>query len=50
MQRERELVLISTRNAEAVVRQLLAADGGLQDLEVQRAGLSEAFTELTEAA
>lgn len=32
---------------EQVVRQLLDADGGLSDLEVRRAGLAEAFTELT---
>jgi ABC-2 type transport system ATP-binding protein len=38
---------IATTEAEAVVRQLLAADTGLAELEVQRAGLAEAFTELT---
>jgi ABC-2 type transport system ATP-binding protein len=31
-----------------VVRKLLAADPDLQDLEVRRAGLAEAFTELTQ--
>lgn len=39
---------ISTSNAENVVRRLLAADDDLQDLELQRAGLGEAFTELTQ--
>ncbi len=32
---------------EQVVRQLLEADRGLADLEVRRAGLAEAFTDLT---
>jgi ABC-2 type transport system ATP-binding protein len=36
--------------AEAVVRRLLAEDAGLQELEVQRAGLAEAFLELTQDA
>jgi ABC-2 type transport system ATP-binding protein len=39
---------ITTSNAENVVRRLLSADDDLQDLEVERAGLSEAFTELTQ--
>ena len=39
---------ITTRDAETVVRKLLAADPGLKDLEVRRAGLSEAFAELTQ--
>lgn len=39
---------ITASNTENVVRQLLAADDDLQDLEVQRAGLAEAFTELTQ--
>lgn len=39
---------ITASNTENVVRLLLAADDGLQDLEVQRAGLAEAFTELTQ--
>jgi ABC-2 type transport system ATP-binding protein len=41
---------ITTSNAENVVRRLLAADEDLQDLEVHRAGLAEAFTELTQEA
>jgi ABC-2 type transport system ATP-binding protein len=39
---------ITTADAEAVVRKLLAADPDLKDLEVRRAGLSEAFAELTQ--
>lgn len=39
---------ITASNTENVVRLLLAADENLQDLEVQRAGLAEAFTELTQ--
>ncbi len=39
---------ITTADAEAVVRKLLAADPDLTDLEVRRAGLSDAFTELTQ--
>lgn len=39
---------ITACNTENVVRRLLAADEDLQDLEVQRAGLAEAFTELTQ--
>lgn len=36
--------------AEPVIRRLLAEDANLADLEVQRAGLSEAFIELTREA
>ena len=36
--------------AEAVVRRLLDLDPGLHDLEIQRAGLAEAFLELTQDA
>ena len=42
------LTSITTAEAEAVARRLLAADPGLSDLEVRRAGLSEAFAELTQ--
>ena len=45
--REGELLQIVADVAEPVVRQLLAADAGLQELEVQRAGLADAFLELT---
>ena len=41
-------VQITARNSEAVVRRLLASDEDLQDLEVHRAGLAQAFTELTQ--
>jgi ABC-2 type transport system ATP-binding protein len=41
---------ITASNTENVVRRLLAADDDLQDLEVERAGLAEAFTELTQTA
>jgi ABC-2 type transport system ATP-binding protein len=42
-------VSITTIDAEATVRRLMA-DPGLADLEVRRAGLSEAFAELTQEA
>ncbi|MBE1160626.1 ABC transporter ATP-binding protein [Dyella acidiphila] len=38
---------ISTHAAENVLRRLLAADETLSELEVQRAGLADVFTELT---
>jgi ABC-2 type transport system ATP-binding protein len=44
---EARQVAITTTDAEAVVRKLLAADPRLSELEVRRAGLSEAFAELT---
>ncbi len=37
---------ITASDSEAVVRRLFAADGGLRELEVRRAGLAEAFAEL----
>jgi len=46
--REQQRLHITVSNAENVVRHLLAADDDLQELEVRRAGLSEAFTELTQ--
>jgi ABC-2 type transport system ATP-binding protein len=39
---------LRVRSAEQTVRQLLAADPHVCDLEVLRAGLAEAFTELTQ--
>jgi ABC-2 type transport system ATP-binding protein len=45
MQRER--LQISTHNAEALLVRLFREDPALQDVEVKRAGLAEAFTELT---
>jgi ABC-2 type transport system ATP-binding protein len=47
-ERTGDLTAITTTDAEAVVRKLLAADARLSDLEVRRAGLSEAFAELTQ--
>jgi ABC-type multidrug transport system ATPase subunit len=41
---------ITVTDAEAVVRRLLAEDMNLQELEVSRAGLAEAFTEITKEA
>jgi ABC-2 type transport system ATP-binding protein len=38
---------IVTREAEPVLRRLLAADADVRDIEVRRAGLAEAFAELT---
>ncbi|MBK6407392.1 MAG: ABC transporter ATP-binding protein [Holophagales bacterium] len=43
-------VTASDADADAVVRRLLAADPGLSRLEVERASLAEAFTELTKEA
>jgi len=41
-------VQLTVRNAERTVRRLLDADADVRDLEVLRAGLAEAFTELTQ--
>ena len=41
---------IVTHDAEAVLRRLLNADANVRDIEVLRAGLAEAFSELTSAA
>jgi len=38
---------IVTQNAESVLRTLLAADPEVRDVEVKRAGLAEAFAEIT---
>ena len=38
---------IYTREAESVLRKLLAADADIRDIEVKRAGLAEAFAEIT---
>jgi ABC-2 type transport system ATP-binding protein len=48
--RDQQGLHIVARDAEDVVRRLLAADGALRDLEVRRAGLAEAFAELTQEA
>ena len=50
VRRENECLHITAVEAEAVVRRLLAVDPHLCELEVQRAGLAEAFTELTRDA
>ena len=48
--RDGERLHIGTAEAEVVVRRLLDADRHLRELEVHRAGLAEAFTELTRDA
>lgn len=45
--REAERLVVTTAAAEQVVRRLLDADADLAELEVRRAGLAEAFSELT---
>ena len=45
---DRNQLHITVNNAEAVTRRLLNSDANVQDLEVQRAGLADAFTELTQ--
>jgi ABC-type multidrug transport system ATPase subunit/peptidoglycan/LPS O-acetylase OafA/YrhL len=47
---ERDRLTITTREAETIVRRLLAADPALKRLEVREAGLTEAFNELTREA
>ena len=46
--RERQQLHITAIDAEALVRRLLQEDAYLRDLEVSRAGLAEAFTEITQ--
>ncbi|MGE5168616.1 MAG: ATP-binding cassette domain-containing protein, partial [Deltaproteobacteria bacterium] len=48
--RDGERMEIVTDSAEAVVRRLLDQDARLHDLEIQRAGLAEAFVEITREA
>jgi len=43
-------VNLATRDAEALLRRLLAADASVRDIEVRRAGLAEAFAEITSAS
>ena len=50
VQRDGERLCITAAEAEVVVRHLLDADRHLRELEVHRAGLAEAFTELTRDA
>ena len=45
--REGQYLTIQTMNAESIARRLLNEDAGLQQLEIKRAGLAEAFIELT---
>ena len=45
--RQQRHLRVTTDHAEEVVRRLLDADDALRELEVHRAGLAEAFTELT---
>ena len=47
---DQQRMQITANNAEDLVRRLLTADAELESLEVRRAGLSEAFTELTQEA
>ncbi|HEX6636748.1 MAG TPA: ABC transporter ATP-binding protein [Steroidobacteraceae bacterium] len=44
---ERDRLQITTRAAEGLLQRLFREDPGLSDIEVRRAGLAEAFTELT---
>jgi ABC-type multidrug transport system ATPase subunit len=45
---EREQLQIVTTNSESVVRHLMVSDINLRELEVRRAGLAEAFAEITQ--
>jgi ABC-2 type transport system ATP-binding protein len=47
LEMERDRMQISTRAAEALLIRLFREDPQLSDVEVKRAGLAEAFTELT---
>jgi ABC-2 type transport system ATP-binding protein len=49
VERDRDRMQITTRNAEALLVRLFREDPQLSDIEVKRAGLAEAFTELTTA-
>jgi ABC-2 type transport system ATP-binding protein len=44
---ERDRLQITTRAAEALLQRLFREDPDLSDIEVKRAGLAEAFSELT---
>ena len=48
VQPEQDRISIRTAQAEVLVRRLFASDAHLSDLEVRRAGLSEAVAELTQ--
>lgn len=45
--RDGQYLTIQTMDAESIARRLLNEDAGLQQLEIKRAGLAEAFVELT---
>jgi ABC-2 type transport system ATP-binding protein len=47
---DRGRIQITATNADTVVKKLAVADADFRDLEVHRAGLAEAFTELTQEA
>jgi ABC-2 type transport system ATP-binding protein len=47
LEMERDRMQITTRSAEALLVHLFREDPQLSDIEVRRAGLAEAFTELT---
>ena len=47
---DRDAVEIHTREAESVVRELLALDPAMSDLEISSAGLEEAFLALTQTS
>jgi ABC-2 type transport system ATP-binding protein len=47
VEQQRDRLQISTRNAETLLVRLFREDPELSDIEVKRAGLAEAFTELT---
>jgi ABC-2 type transport system ATP-binding protein len=46
--RDRELLHLTVGDAEEIARRLLIADADLRDLEINRAGLAEAFSDLTQ--
>jgi len=46
--RDRNQLHITASNAEPIARRLLNTDETIQDMEIQRAGLADAFTELTQ--
>lgn len=48
--REREWLDIESTAVESVLRRLLSADPGVRELEVRRAGLAEAFVQITREA
>jgi ABC-2 type transport system ATP-binding protein len=50
VERDAERLRITVVLAEPVLRRLLTSDHRVSDVEVRRAGLSEAFVELTKEA